>query len=159
MIVPLSWWQFRNSAAHTLRRTRGRTPPLTGSRFQRRCRSRSGSPAVGAWRPPPAPSCCTPTPFSAVPRSPQLENLLPVSTTPAVPVAKFAAGVVETGGKYITGVVDTCGAPWLENISANFRKNYKWPKCYFQGLGTRWLMKKNLKQNFSWQCSFNYGSQ
>jgi hypothetical protein len=28
------------------------------------------------------------------------------------------------------------------NISANFRKNLKWPKCYFQGLGGRWFMKK-----------------
>jgi hypothetical protein len=27
-------------------------------------------------------------------------NLLPVSTTPAVPVAKFAASVVNTGGKF-----------------------------------------------------------
>jgi hypothetical protein len=41
-------------------------------------------------------------------------NLLPVSTTPAVPVAKFA-----------TGVVDTSGAPSLANISVNFRKNLK----------------------------------
>ncbi len=31
--------------------------------------------------------------------------LPPVSTTPAVPVAKFAAGVVDTGGKFDTGVV------------------------------------------------------
>jgi hypothetical protein len=42
---------------------------------------------------------------------------------------KFAAGVVDigvvdTGGKF-TGVVDTGGAPWLANISANFRKNSK----------------------------------
>jgi hypothetical protein len=41
-------------------------------------------------------------------------NLLPISTTPAVPVAKFA-----------TGVVDTSGAPSLANISVNFRKNLK----------------------------------
>jgi hypothetical protein len=40
--------------------------------------------------------------------------LPPVSTTPAVLVAKFAAGVVDTGG-----------APLLANISANFRKNLK----------------------------------
>jgi hypothetical protein len=38
--------------------------------------------------------------------------LTPISTTLAKLVAKFAAGVV-----------DTSGAPWLANISANFRKN------------------------------------
>ncbi len=63
--------------------------------------------------------------------------LPPVSTTQGELVAKFAAGVVDTGGKFATGVVDTCGkyatgvvdtggAPWLANISANFRKNAKW---------------------------------
>ncbi len=34
----------------------------------------------------------------------------PVSTTPAVPVAKFTTGIVDTGGKFATGVVDTGGA-------------------------------------------------
>ncbi len=49
---------------------------------------------------------------------------------------KFAAGVVDTGGKFATSVVDTGdnfatvavdtgGAPWLANISVNFRKNSK----------------------------------
>jgi hypothetical protein len=38
---------------------------------------------------------------------------------------KFAIGVVDTGGKFSTGVVDTGGAPLLANISANFRKNSK----------------------------------
>jgi hypothetical protein len=37
-------------------------------------------------------------------------------TVSAVPVAKFAAGVV-----------DTRGAAWLVNISANFLKKSKWP--------------------------------
>jgi hypothetical protein len=57
-------------------------------------------------------------------------NLPPVSTTQAKLVAKFAAGVVDTGGKIVdtggkfaTGVIDTGGAPLLANISANFRKN------------------------------------
>jgi hypothetical protein len=48
-------------------------------------------------------------------------------------VAKFAAGVADTGGKFAAGVidtggkgvVDTGGAPLLANISANFRKNSK----------------------------------
>jgi hypothetical protein len=63
-------------------------------------------------------------------------SLTPVSTTPAVPLAKFAVGVVDTGGKFATvvvdtggnfatGVVDTGGAPSLVNIYANFRKNSK----------------------------------
>jgi len=37
-----------------------------------------------------------------------------INDTSAVPVAKFAAGVVDTGGtggKFATGVVDTAGAP------------------------------------------------
>jgi hypothetical protein len=38
-----------------------------------------------------------------------LANLPPVSTTPAVPVAKFATGVVYTGGKFDNGVVNTAG--------------------------------------------------
>jgi hypothetical protein len=76
-------------------------------------------------------------------------NLPLVSTTPVVPVAKFAAGVIDTGGKFSTGVVDTSGAPWLVNISANFRKND--PYAIFTGLGEgdSW---KNQKQKISWRC-------
>jgi hypothetical protein len=48
-----------------------------------------------------------------------------ILTTLAKLVAKFAAGVVDTGGKFATGVIDTGGAPLLANISANFRKNLK----------------------------------
>ncbi len=39
---------------------------------------------------------------------------------------QFATGVIDPGCKFATGVVDTGGAPWLANISANFRKNSKW---------------------------------
>jgi hypothetical protein len=35
----------------------------------------------------------------------------PVSTTPAELVAKFAAGVVDTGSKFVTNVIDISGAP------------------------------------------------
>jgi hypothetical protein len=38
-----------------------------------------------------------------------VENLPPVSTTQAELVAKFAAGVVHTGGKFAAGVVVTGG--------------------------------------------------
>jgi hypothetical protein len=51
-----------------------------------------------------------------------------VSTTQAVPVAKFATGVIDSGskfatgvvytsGKFATGVVNTAGAPSFANIS------------------------------------------
>jgi hypothetical protein len=51
-------------------------------------------------------------------------NLPPVSTTLVKLVAKFAAGVVDTGGQ-----------PLAANIFANFRKNLKRPYWYSQGLG------------------------
>jgi hypothetical protein len=38
---------------------------------------------------------------------------------------KFAAGVVDTGGTFTAGVVDTGGGPLLAHISANFLKNLK----------------------------------
>jgi hypothetical protein len=49
-------------------------------------------------------------PVSLIPAA----NYPPVSTTQAKLVAKFAAGVVDTGSE-----------PLLANISANFRKNSK----------------------------------
>jgi hypothetical protein len=45
-----------------------------------------------------------------------------VSTTLAKPVVKFAVGVVDTSGKFDAIVIDTDGVPGLANISANFRK-------------------------------------
>ncbi len=58
------------------------------------------------------------------------QGLPPVSTVSvATGVAdtggKFATVVVDTGSNFAAGVVDTGGAPWLANISANFRKNSK----------------------------------
>jgi hypothetical protein len=89
-------------------------------------------------------------------------NLLLVSLTPVEnlpPVSKFgasgkfaagvvntggnfAAGVIDTGGKFATGVVDTGGAPWLANISANFRKKLKQSKWDNQGLGEKPIHEK-----------------
>ncbi len=40
-----------------------------------------------------------------------------VSTTPVVPVAKLAAGVVDTGGNFATGVVDTGGKFAVESLT------------------------------------------
>jgi hypothetical protein len=70
-------------------------------------------------------------------------NLPPVSPIPEELVAKFAAGVVDTGnkfatgvvdtsGKFATGVVDTGGAPLFANISANFRKIQNDPNIIFR---------------------------
>ncbi len=62
-------------------------------------------------------------------------SLTTVSTTLAKLVAKFAAGVV-----------DTSGAPWLVNISANFRKNSKRSLLDTLGLGWNWFMKKTRSE-------------
>ncbi len=40
-----------------------------------------------------------------------LANLPHVSKTPAVPVAKFAAGVTDADGNFATGVIDTGSTP------------------------------------------------
>jgi hypothetical protein len=48
---------------------------------------------------------------------------------------KFSAGVVDTGGNFAAGVVDTGGVPLLTNISANFRKNSKQSEWDTLGLG------------------------
>ena len=47
----------------------------------------------------------------------------------------FATGVNDTGGKFAAGVVDIVGAPWLANISANFRKNSNGPNVILWGWG------------------------
>ena len=44
-------------------------------------------------------------------------HLPPVSTTLAKLVAKFAAGVADTGGKFAAGVVDTGGVPLVSLCS------------------------------------------
>ncbi len=46
-------------------------------------------------------------------------NLPPVSTTQAKLVAKFATGVVDTGGKFAAGVVDT-GCEYLREFLTKF---------------------------------------
>ncbi len=90
-------------------------------------------------------------------------NLQPVSTTLLKLVAKFAAGVVDTGGKFATGgnfaagvfdtggkfatgVVDTGGQPLAANISPKFSKKFEttlmvysraWRQCCGSGSGIR----------------------
>jgi len=46
-------------------------------------------------------------------------------------------------------------SPWLGNISVNFRKNSKWPYCYFQRLGGRWLMKKTWTKKSHYTVPLN----
>jgi hypothetical protein len=70
-----------------------------------------------------------------------------VSTT-VVPVAKFGAGVVDTGGKVTKGFIDTGGAPSLVNISANFEKILNDPNVIFRGFGKD-DYEKDLKQKLS----------
>ncbi len=51
---------------------------------------------------------------------------------------KFTAGINDTSGtsdKFTAGVVDTGGAPWLANISANFREKKNDINVIFIGLG------------------------
>jgi hypothetical protein len=49
-----------------------------------------------------------------------------VSTTQGELVANLPpVSVIDTGGKFAAGVIDTGGAPSLANISVNFRKNSK----------------------------------
>jgi hypothetical protein len=65
-------------------------------------------------------------------------NLPPVSTTLAKLVEQFAIGVVDTGG-----------APFLANISANFLKNLKRSLWNTLGLGGKLIHHKNQKQKIS----------
>ena len=46
---------------------------------------------------------------------------------------KLAAGVVDTGGNFAAGVVDIGGQPLAANIFANFRKNSK--RSFWDTLG------------------------
>jgi hypothetical protein len=81
-------------------------------------------------------------------------KVLAVSTTTAVLVAKLAACVIDTGGKFATVVVDTGDAPWLANISKNnFLKFLNDPCVIFRGLGEDdW--RKKPKQKISWLYAF-----
>ncbi len=65
-----------------------------------------------------------------------LENLPPISTTPAVLVTKFAAGVVDTCRKFVNGVVDTDGTPSHSEYLCNFKKKFEMNlMLFFRGLG------------------------
>jgi hypothetical protein len=79
-----------------------------------------------------------------------LANLLRVSTTQEVLVAKFAIPVIDPGGKFAPGVFDTGDEPWLLRI---FRKIHNATNAtLFSGEDDLW---KNLKQKISWHCPFH----
>jgi hypothetical protein len=73
-------------------------------------------------------------------------NLLPVSTTPVVPVAKCDAIVI----------VDTVSSHWLADISDNFIKKFKMTLMLFLGAWGKMIHEKNLKQKMSWHCPFKF---
>ncbi len=75
-----------------------------------------------------------------------MANLPPTSTTPVVPMAKFAASVVDTGGKFATGVIDTDGAPSLEKNLCEFSKQFEMTLIIFSGAWRKMINEKNLKQ-------------
>jgi hypothetical protein len=74
-------------------------------------------------------------------------NLPLISTPPAVPVSEFSAGVVDTGGKFATSVVDTSGAPWFVNISTNFWKIFEMTPMLFSGAWEKMIHEKTEKTN------------
>jgi hypothetical protein len=63
--------------------------------------------------------------------------------------AKFAAGVVDTGGKFATCVVDTRGVPLLANISANFRKKFETLLMGYSWAGGKLTHEKNQIKKIS----------
>ncbi len=75
-----------------------------------------------------------------------LENLPPVSTTPAVPVTKFAAGVADTCRKFATSVVDPGGTPSHSEYLRNFFKKFEMNLILFFGAWGKMIHEKNLKQ-------------
>jgi hypothetical protein len=71
-----------------------------------------------------------------------LANLPQVSTTPAVPVAKFAACVTDTDGNFATGVVDTGRLRTSPHILKKFERTL----MLFSGPWGRLINEENLKQ-------------
>ncbi len=66
-------------------------------------------------------------------------------------MAKFAAGVADTGGKFAAGVVDTGGNFARETGGKKIRND---PNVIIRSLG-KVIHEKNLKQKISWHCPFN----
>jgi hypothetical protein len=79
-------------------------------------------------------------------------NLPPVSTAQGELVAKFATGVVDTGGKFAVGVVDTGGnlPPVVHlDLRISLRIFEKFIILLFSGAWGKVIHEKNLKQKIS----------
>ncbi len=63
------------------------------------------------------------------------------------------AKMVDTGGNFAAGVVDTGDAPWRANIAANFRKNSNSLNVMLWGWGENGSWE-NQKQKILWHCPF-----
>ncbi len=86
-------------------------------------------------------------------------NLPPVTMTLTVPVAKFAAGIVDTSGKFVPGnpgdkldanVLDT-GGKYLHKFSKRFDLNL----MLFSGAWGKMIYGQNLTQIILGHCPFN----
>jgi hypothetical protein len=75
-----------------------------------------------------------------------------VSATQVELVAKFAAGVVDTGVNFATGVNDTGGAPCT--LHRKFSKKFDMTLMLFSGAWEKVIHEKNLKQKISRHCPF-----
>jgi hypothetical protein len=71
-----------------------------------------------------------------------------VSTTQAELVAKFAAGVVDTGGNFARHQWKNC------EYLLEFSKKFEMPLQLYSGAWGKVIHEKNLKQKISWQCPF-----
>jgi hypothetical protein len=88
----------------------------------------------------------------------------PVSTAQGELVAKFASGVVDTGGKFAAGVVDTGGnlspvslTPMVHldlRISPRIFEKFERVLMGYSGAGGKLIHKKNQKQKISSYCPF-----
>ncbi len=57
--------------------------------------------------------------------------------------SRCITSVVDIGGKFATCVVDTSGAPWLANISANLRKKFETVLMGYSGAGGKLIHENN----------------
>ncbi len=79
-----------------------------------------------------------------------------VSTTPVIPVAKFVAGVIDTGDKFATGLVDMVAnlspvslIPVMHlplRISPQILKKFEMTLMLFSGAWGKMIHEQNLNQ-------------
>jgi hypothetical protein len=57
---------------------------------------------------------------------------------------------------FATGVINTGGKPWAENISANFRKKFETNLMVYSGAWAKLIHEKNQKSKISWHCPLKW---